>query len=234
MNGWSVWSGGAAGIDSAAHQGALDVNGTSVVVMGTGFEHPYPAQNRTLFERVLDSDGAWLSLYPPEQVAARWTFLPRNELLAAMVQHIVLVQAPLRSGARSTMAAGRRMEKHLWAVPAAPWHSAGAGCLQEIRAGATMLLSADQLLRNPATSPSQRGTKGSKPRESKHFSDISTICTLDETQRALVNILRRQSVNLDVLCDKSGLSASQVSRAMLTLTLQGVVVENIDGSFVLL
>lgn len=212
--GWSLWSGGALGIDTAMHQGALDAGGKTVVVMGTGFDHPYPSTNRRLFERILDEGGAWLSPYPPHQRGSRWTFLPRNELLASLADEVVIVQAPSRSGARSTTAAARRMGKNVWAVPACPWDVAGAGCLDDIRAGAKVLADVAQIVGG-----CRRRKRPSLP------SDLS------EAERTVAQALDRLPANLDAICKSTGLAAAQVSAATLTLTLRGVVFEAADGAY---
>jgi DNA processing protein len=213
--GWSVWSGGALGIDTAAHEGALDAGGKTVVVMGTGFDHVYPTSNRRMFDRVLDDGGAWLSPYPPDQSGTRWTFLPRNELLASLVSDVAIVQAPARSGARSTTAAARRMGRNVWAVPTTPWDRAGAGCLAELQAGAKVLLNASQIV--------GRGLAGARraqlPRD------------LSDAERAVIKAVAMAPANLDVICDKTGLLAGEASGAALTLTLRGVLLEGADGNF---
>ena len=231
--GWSVWSGGAAGIDSEAHLGALDVNGKTVVVMGTGFDHPYPQHNSELFDRVLAQGGAWLSPYSCDQVGARWTFLPRNELLAAMVEHIVIVQAPVRSGARSTVAAGRRMNKTLWAVPGAPWDVESSGCLQEILAGARLLHDPEQLV-GPAYTHAY-STPRPKRRHGSHemtaTSRRASVTPLDPFETAILQVLRTGPASFDTLCERTRLSASQTSGALLTLSLKGIVTEDFDTLF---
>jgi len=211
--GWSVWSGGALGIDTAAHEGALNAGGKTVVVMGTGFNHVYPTSNRRMFDRVLDDGGAWLSPYPPEQPGTRWTFLPRNELLASLVSDVVIVQAPARSGARSTMAAARRMGRNAWAVPTSPWDLAGAGCLAEIQAGAKVLLQASQIV---------GGVGARRPRWPRDLS---------EEERAVLEVVAMAPSNLDAICDKTGLLAGEASGAALTLTLRGELLEGADGSY---
>ena len=217
--GWSVWSGGATGIDSAVHQGAIDAHGKTVVVMGTGFDRLYPSQNTKLFEHVLDADGAWLSLYPPQQLGTRWSFLARNELLAAMVDHVVLVQAPVRSGARSTMAAARRMGKVLWAVPASPWEKKAEGCLLEIEAGARALVFSEQIL--GIHRPCARGVSRPEPLDlSKH-------------EQVVFDLVRQRPSHLDNLCEQSGLSVAEVSAAVLSLILRRVLLENADCRYYL-
>jgi len=210
--GWSVWSGGAAGIDTAAHEGALRANGKSVVVMGTGFDHLYPVCNTALFHQLLETGGAWLSLYPPSQVGTRWSFLARNELLASLVDHVVLVQAPARSGARSTVAAARRMGKTIWAVPASPWENVAEGCLLEIAAGARVLSSPTQLL-------------------GRAMKRLSPCRVLSNHEQAVVDTLSSSANNLDAICELTGLSAGQVSAAVRTVNLDGLLLESADGFY---
>lgn len=212
-DGWSVWSGGALGIDTAAHQGALDAGGKSVVVMGTGFDHPYPNPNRRLFERILQQEGAWLSPFPPDQTGSRWSFLRRNEVLASLVDHVVIVQAPARSGARSTTAAARRMGKEVWAVPSSPWEVAGAGCLAEIRAGARVMTDTSDLFGG------RKRRRASLPRG------------LSAAERAVAEAVGRHPGNIDGICEATGLTAPEVSSAALTLTLAGVLYEAADGAY---
>jgi DNA processing protein len=209
--GVAVWSGGAEGIDTAAHEGALEAGGRTVVVMGTGFAHPYPSGNRRLFERVLEEGGAWLSPFAEDQRGGRWTFLLRNELLASLVGEVVIVQAPLRSGARSTAAAARRMNKVVWAVPAAPWDLRGAGCLAELRAGARALSDPLQL--------------GVRRRGNEAHRDLS------REERAVIKAIGSGAERPDAICEKTGLSAGPIAAALMTLTLRHMLLESSDGLF---
>lgn len=130
-----------------------------------------------------------------------------------MVSQVVVVQAPARSGARSTTAAARRMGKPVWAVPASPWDSTGAGCLLEIQAGAKALLSADQLL-------------GQRPRRK------ATLPTdLSESERAVAKAVANAPAHLDTICEQTGLTAAEASAAALTLTLKRVLLESADGFY---
>jgi DNA processing protein len=213
-----IWSGGAAGIDAAAHRGALEAGGSTVVVMGTGFDRTYPADHRTLFEQVLEGGGGWLSMFPREQLGTRWSFLRRNELLAAMADAVLVVQAPLRSGARSTAAAARRMGRTLWVVPSAPWEPSGAGCLEELRLGAELLppLSAvaQRLgIRSPAGAPG--------PRE--------LPSDLQGDERTVAMAVGNGCRHADDICRSTGLGAHQVASALLTLCLRHVLVQGADG-----
>ncbi len=120
-----VVSGGAIGIDAAAHRGALDAQGKTVAVLATGFRRTYPPEHDALFARiaaegVLVCEHAHVAPHPGR-------FLERNRLVAAMSDAVVVVQAPLRSGALSTATLARRLGRLVFAVPSVPWDARSAG-----------------------------------------------------------------------------------------------------------
>jgi DNA processing protein len=90
----TVWSGGALGIDAAAHGGALDAGGTSIAVIGTGLDHCYPPEHAALYEELVLTGGALVSPFNRRQNATLATFPQRNGVLAALTQAIVVVHRP--------------------------------------------------------------------------------------------------------------------------------------------
>ncbi|MFO0557104.1 MAG: DNA-processing protein DprA [Polyangiales bacterium] len=106
--GITVVSGGALGIDAAAHQGALEGRGRTVVVLPSGLDKPYPLRHRAMYARLVERGGALVSMFPAETPPTRWTFPRRNELLAALCDVLVLVQAPQSSGRCSPRRSPRR------------------------------------------------------------------------------------------------------------------------------
>ncbi len=125
--GASVVSGGAAGIDTAAHEGALRARGVTIVVQAAPLEAPYPRRNANLFDRVIEQGGGWLSETPPGKHARPFRFLARNRLIAALADVVIVVQAPARSGALSTARWARELERPVLAVPGAPWDPRAEG-----------------------------------------------------------------------------------------------------------
>jgi DNA processing protein len=138
--GWSVVSGGAVGVDAAAHDGALDGGGRTVVVLGCGLDVAYPRANAGLFARVLAAGGSVVSEHPPGAPPRPAHFLPRNRLIAALAAAVVVVEAAEDSGSLSTArAAGGRGSGRVLVVPGAPWDAGAAGCNALIRDGATLV-----------------------------------------------------------------------------------------------
>ncbi|MCB0914426.1 MAG: DNA-protecting protein DprA [Actinobacteria bacterium] len=130
--GWTVVSGGAYGIDAAAHQGALAVGGRTVLVSAGGVDKPYPRAHEHLFRRVQHS-GAVVSECPLGAPPARHRFLTRNRLIAALSRGTIVVEAALKSGARSTAAAAARISRHVMAVPGPVDSDLSTGCHDLIR-----------------------------------------------------------------------------------------------------
>jgi DNA processing protein len=122
--GWHVVSGGAFGIDGAAHRGALvgsgsreGVQGTTAVVLAGGVDVPYPRAHTALLARVVDEGGVLISEAPPGSAPLRRRFLSRNRLIAALSAGTVVVEAGVRSGALSTARHARRLGRTVLAIP---------------------------------------------------------------------------------------------------------------------
>ncbi len=145
--GWCVVSGGAVGVDAAAHAGAVDAGGHTVVVLGCGLDVPYPRANTGLFARVLAGGGTLTSEHPPGAQPRAANFLPRNRVIAALSAAVVVVEAAEDSGSLSTArAAGSRGLGHVLVLPGAPWDPGASGCNQLIRDGATLVRSLTDIL----------------------------------------------------------------------------------------
>ena len=112
-----IVSGGALGIDGAAHRGALVGRGTTSVVLGSGCDIAYPDRHTGLFEQVLAGGGALVSLLADGSQPRRGTFLSRNPLIAALADVVVVVEADARSGSLATARAARKYARTVVAWP---------------------------------------------------------------------------------------------------------------------
>lgn len=130
--GWTVISGGAYGIDAAAHTAALVAGGTTLAVLAGGLDRPYPAGNAALFERISDT-GVLLSEWPPGCAPMRRRFLIRNRVVAGLGAGTIVVEAAARSGAHSTAARTRELGRPLMVVPGPVVSATSVGCLALLR-----------------------------------------------------------------------------------------------------
>ncbi len=127
-----IVSGGAYGIDSAAHRGALAVAGTTIAVLACGVDYPYPAGHADLFAAIAAA-GLVVSEWPPGHHPARMRFLVRNRVIAALACGTVIVEAGERSGALNTARHAADLGKPLMAVPGPVTSAQSAGCHRIIR-----------------------------------------------------------------------------------------------------
>jgi len=134
----NIVSGGAFGIDSAAHHGALVANGFTIAVMAGGVDVFYPKSNSRLFEKISES-GLLISEVPPQTIPIRHRFLIRNRLIAALANITVVVEARLKSGAMSTAGEATSIGRDVMAVPGSVHSASSAGCHQLIRDGAILV-----------------------------------------------------------------------------------------------
>ena len=137
--GWAVVSGGAYGIDAAAHRGALAGGGVTIAALAFGVDVAYPRGHADLFARLRAGGGVLVSEFPPGATPTKPRFLLRNRIIAALTRGTVVVEAAHRSGALNTAAAARRLGRPVLVVPGpvtsalvcglspiGPWRRAGA------------------------------------------------------------------------------------------------------------
>lgn len=259
--GLAIWSGGALGIDAAAHEAALACGAPTVVVMGGGLDRPYPKEHAPLFDRVIAGGGALLARVPDAVPPMPAGFLLRNELLAALSAVTVVVQAGFKSGARSTAAAARRLGRPLCVVPHAPWDELGAGSALELALGARAVTRACEVIaamdgappprplpvRRARSSsrllpfgletaskakPASRGLPGSPEGPILAGPDaVPPPLRLEGPEQAVFAALDAAARHLDEICERSGEPPRVVMAALSMLTLQTVVVEGPAGFF---
>jgi DNA processing protein len=129
---WAVVSGGAYGIDGAAHRGALAGEGATVAVLACGVDVPYPRGHTALIDRIAQT-GLIVSEWPPGCAPMRYRFLVRNRVIAALTVGTVVVEAAIRSGALSTANRARELDRHLMAIPGPVTSGMSAGTNQLLR-----------------------------------------------------------------------------------------------------
>lgn len=213
-SGVTVVSGGAFGIDAAAHEAALAADAPVLAVMAGGLDRFYPQANHDLVQRVADR-GVVASEVPPGTAPMRSRFLRRNRLIAALGQVCVVVEAGWRSGALSTARAAGDVLRPVGAVPGPVTSTTSAGCHRLIRDGEAVLVTGAEDVRELL---SPIGTvPGSEPAVQPGLLD-----DLDPDQARVLDALpARAAAGFDALVRASGLAAGQVSAALGMLELGG-------------
>lgn len=215
-----VVSGGAFGIDIAAHQGALGADGTTVAVMAGGVGELYPASHRQDFHNIIHSGGAVISEVPPMWRPARWRFLTRNRLIAALSSVTVVIEAGMRSGALSTARQALEMGRDVGAFPGMVTQEMSKGCHELIRNGATLVRNGDDVME--LLSPighSHQGVLFGEPVEV----DFGVNALAPSLRRVWDALPQRRGMALNMIVQESGMGERDVLAALAGLELAGLV-----------
>jgi len=210
----AIVSGGAYGIDGAAHRAALAADGMTVAVLAGGVDVLYPAGHSALLHRIAGT-GLLVSEYPPGVRPARHRFLTRNRLVAALSGATVVVEAGIRSGAASTAAWARALGRVVCAVPGPITSSASTGCHVLLRAGAELVTRADEIREII-------GRAGELADDEPHPADA--LDTLTDTERQVYEALPGRGTRTpDEIAVAAGLPAAAILGPLAMLEIAGLV-----------
>ena len=215
--GVTVVSGGARGIDTAAHQGALTSKGRTVVVLGTGINIIFPPENAELFERVAAS-GAIITQFPFNRPADKQTFPIRNRIVAGMTLGAVVVEANLTSGALITANFATEYGRQVFAVPGRIDSPRSKGCHELIKKGAKLCESAEDIL-SEFEYLFPRSNRPAAPNET----GVLPAIELSDNEQKVYDSLDHEELGIDDVIRKSGLPSSAVSVALLSLEMKRLV-----------
>lgn len=250
--GVAIISGGAKGIDAAAHRGALSASGLTLVVAGSSLDRPFPASHAALYAEVLARGGGYLSRFETGIPARPHHFLERNAILVALCDALIVVEAPVRSGARSAARWARQLTRPCFVVPSAPWNEKGRGCILELQLGARALAGPSDVLEwlddnrqlpilpQPAAPPAGpsldvrpsvaagRG-EGTAP-ASAPAAPPHGRADADDIPAAILGAIERGARYADEVAQALGVGLPSVNHALLLLTLSGDVHQGPGGA----
>ena len=216
---FAVVSGGAYGIDGAAHRASLAADGVTVAVLACGIDVPYPSRHSALLHRITRS-GVVVSEYPPGMRPTRRQFLSRNRLVAALSRATVVVEAGMRSGAANTAAWAHELGRPRGAVPGPITSASSVGCHALISAGAKVITRAADIVE-------LAGRMGELAPELER--PVSELDTLTGTELTVYEALpRRGSRTVDEIAFAAGLPVTDVLGPLTMLDVRGLVTQ-VDG-----
>jgi DNA processing protein len=205
LQGWTIVSGLAFGIDGAAHEGGLSGPGSTVAVVGTGLDRVYPARHRTLAHGIA-THGVLVSEYAPGTPPLAQNFPQRNRIIAGLALGTLVVEAALKSGSLITARQAADYGREVFAVPGSIHSPLSRGCHALIRQGAKLVESADDILEE------LQGSSAVVPAE-----PAPAPAGRDDP---VLQALGHDPATLDALCDRTGWSAQALSARLLELELE--------------
>jgi DNA processing protein len=237
--GMAITSGLAAGIDSVAHEAALDSGNQTIAVMGTGLDRIYPASSKNLALRIREQ-GVLISELPLGTGAKRSHFPSRNRIISGLSLGILVIEAGLRSGTLITARLAGNQGRDVFALPGSIHNPMAKGCHRLIRDGAKLVETVQEILQELAPMAAQlagelKGQIELKPIEKGAFSldseAIDPQLDEDPDYKVLWSCLGYDPKPVNTIIEQSGLTARSVSAMLLLLELRGKVEAHTGGAY---
>lgn len=221
MEGITIVSGLARGIDTRAHEGALKGKGKTIAVLGSGLDVIYPAENRALFKKILDN-GAVFSEFPLSTPPDPQNFPRRNRIISGLSMGVLVVEASLKSGSLITARCALDQGREVYAVPGNITAARSRGTNSLIKEGAILVEKPEEILSDllPGLSAKKKEMVEQKERALSFNGDEDKLLTL----------LGNEPLHIDQLIKESMLSASELSKLLLNLELMGAIKQH-PGKF---
>lgn len=213
-----IVSGLASGIDAAAHEGALAVNGMTIAVCGTGLDRIYPARNKALGHRIA-AEGLMLSEFNLGTAARPGHFPRRNRVIAGLTLGTLVVEAARQSGSLITARLATEAGREVFAIPGSVHNPLARGCHRLIRDGAKLVEEARDVLEEIAPLLPGPLPAVEKPADEENTSDPA----LDEEYQQVLNAVGFEPTPVDQIVERTGLTAAAVSSMLLKLELESFV-----------
>ena len=215
QSGFTIISGLARGIDTAAHEAAVAAAGRTIAVVGSGLGKLYPPENLALAERIASGFGAVVSEFPLNTGPDKQTFPMRNRIVAAWSRAVLVVECPAWSGSLITANLATEYGKPVFAVPGPIDSPASAGCNQLIRDGATLVADPSHLLDDLGELPFARKTGPAEP--------VGDIPELPEEEAAVFAAVTTDESPVDLIIERCGLPAHTVTATLMKLEMRRLV-----------
>jgi len=224
-SGFCIVSGLAQGIDTAAHQGALDAGAKTVAFLGHGIDRVYPAENRELAHRIAE-EGVLCSEYPLGSPPRREHFPQRNRLISGLSLGTLVVEAARRSGSLISARLAAEQGREIFAIPGSIHNPLSRGCHQLIKQGAKLVECAEDIV-------SELGPLAGHLVQSAGIPTPGPAATAphDADYESLLATLSYDPASADQLAEDSGLTIDQVSSMLLILELEGKIQVQAGGRY---
>jgi DNA processing protein len=235
--GLTITSGMAAGIDSLAHEAALDSGGPTIAVMGTGLDIIYPDSGRNLAARIRER-GALVSEFPLGTAPRRANFPSRNRIISGLSLGVLVIEAGLRSGTLITARLAANQGRDVFALPGSIHNPLAKGCHRLIREGARLVESVDDILQELGPLAGQlaerlQGELAARANDQPELElgPVDPQVEFDSDYRQLWSCLSHDPTFVDAIIEQSGLTARAASAMLLMLELRGMVEAHPGGAY---
>ena len=216
--GFVIVSGMAMGIDTIAHQAALDAEGSTIAVLGCGVNVIYPAINRGLYEKIIKTDGAVISEFPPDQTVLKGLFISRNRIISGLSRGVLIAEGGEYSGSLITAKHAGAQGKDVFAVPSPINSDMSRAPNLLIKQGAKLVTSVSDIY--------EEFNMKITPRKKEDLKK-----NLDENEKLIFDILQKNPKTIDDLAIELGQKVSEVLNTISVMEIKGVVEKNQEKKY---
>ncbi len=216
--GFVIISGMAMGIDTVAHQAALDAGGKTIAVLGCGVDIIYPAINRTLYENIIKSGGLIISEFPPGQLVAKGLFIARNRIISGLSMGVLVVEGAKDSGALITARYAGEQGKQVFAPPAPLTSEMSEAPNILLKNGAKLVTSIEDIL--------EEFNLKIVPKKKEEIE-----ADLENEEKIIFNILQNEAKLVDEITNETKLTVESILNTLSMLEIKGVVEKNGEGKY---
>ncbi len=222
--GINIISGLAIGIDSIAHRGCISSGEKTIAVIGSGFNHIYPKENKKLYEKILETGGAVVSEYPPETKVKSEYFPKRNRIISGLSSGILVIEGKTRSGTTITAKYGLNQKKPVFCIPHSIYNPYGTGPNRIIQKGGILVTSVNDIVEFFVKNGNKFENTYQKEKEYKNIIDKN----FDDE---ILNLLSKKQLSKEELIEKTNLSISEINQRLTILELEGFIKEEIGKGY---
>ena len=222
--GWTVVSGLAYGIDAAAHQTAVNANGTTIAVLGGGLARLHPQDHAVLARNIIEKGGGVVSEFPMELSPTRKTFPMRNRIISGLCSGVLVVEAGLKSGSLITANFALEQGRLVFAVPGRANSPQSKGCNKLIKDGAVLVENVDDILNEFEFLPGISNKKSEFSTASKK--DIQSIlANLSPDEYKVAKCIELEEKNVDIVSAETEIPIEKILVILLKLEMKKIIVQ---------
>ena len=214
-----IISGMAKGIDTAAHIGALEAGERTIAVLGSGFKHIFPEENKELFKEIIDRDGTVITEYSENTKVSSKGFVQRNRIVSGLAEAVLVIEAKHRSGTTITAEFASKQGKKVFCIPHSLNQKEGIGTNKLLKQGAILVTSPEDIQK-------QLGIK-----ELQEYKEKEIIALVPQEYLELYNKIKNEPTNIDEICRKMNVDINQINYGLTMLEIQGFICSMPGGYF---
>lgn len=215
-----IISGMAIGVDTVAHQSTLDIGGETIAVLGSGFNHIFPEENKELFKEIISKKGLVLSEYKPDIGVKSHNFPKRNRIVSGLSDGVLVVEAGYRSGTTITARLAKEQGKKVFAIPGSLDNIYSVGVNKLIQNGSILVTTAKDI------------TKHYPQIIEKKWKKVNKTSIIKEEYKAIYKILEKEQIGMEEISIRLGnKNVREIANVLTMMEIEGLIIQEVGKGY---